>query len=134
VTLATLIALAMGFAHPSPGILSAIDTACRGEPACVADAVVYAAHESSLTELPKPWSWDAHAGISCGVWQQPCASLPRTVLGQARRWVALRTESLRRWGDLRAMPGDTVAGRRIALARSEEREDALYAARWAVVR
>jgi hypothetical protein len=47
---------------------------------------VWAYYETggSLSRHPRPMSWDAKAGVSCGVWQQRCNTLPPTILGQAR--------------------------------------------------
>lgn len=127
-TIAAAAALALGLSLPAD-LDRAITAACPNE-ACVVDAVVWGAHESSLTALPRPWSWDAHAGISCGPWQTPCSG-PRTVDGQARLWVRMRAGSLARWGDLRELPGVNPAGVRIARARAEEAEDVRWALEWA---
>jgi hypothetical protein len=43
----------------------------------------------TMSRHPRPMSWDAVAGLSCGVWQQRCATLPSTILGQARAELVL---------------------------------------------
>jgi hypothetical protein len=42
---------------------------------------VWAYYETggSMSRQPRPQSWDAIAGVSCGVWQQRCATLPSTI-------------------------------------------------------
>jgi len=52
---------------------------------------VWAYYETggSLSRHPRPQSWDAKAGLSCGVWQQRCSTLPPTILGQARAELTL---------------------------------------------
>jgi hypothetical protein len=46
--------------------------------------------ESGLQRAPRPQSWDARAGISCGPWQEPCPFVARADLrGQARYWLEL---------------------------------------------
>jgi hypothetical protein len=61
-------------------------------------ATLYAWRESVD---PRPQSWDARAGVSCGPWQEPCAFVARsTVRQQARLWLV----DLRRYG-LRSLDG-----------------------------
>jgi hypothetical protein len=59
------------------GIVWAVEhDARRGDtPQDVEAAVLayYAWHESRLERAPYPRSWDASAGVSCDVWQMPCA-------------------------------------------------------------
>lgn len=127
-SIALLAASALG-ADPSRArpVLEAIASECSDE-VCVIDAVVWGWHESSLTALPRPWSWDAHAGISCGYWQMPCSGEGvGSATHQARAWVRRRAGSLARHGDLRELAGDTVAGMRIARARAAEAEDVAFA-------
>jgi hypothetical protein len=52
---------------------------------------VWAFYETggSMSRHPRPMSWDAVAGLSCGVWQQRCATLPSSILGQARAELVL---------------------------------------------
>lgn len=55
----------------------------------VALLTVYAWLESGAQVSPRPYSWDARAGVSCGPWQEPCVVVRRlTVPGQARYWLA----------------------------------------------
>ena len=127
-----LYASALGYPNVPTKILQAIEVACSKEdPDCEADAVLYAAHESGFDAHPKAWSWDAKAGVSCGYWQTPCRTLPKTVTGQAEAWVAMRRSSLKSFGDLRGLAGATPAGERLARARKREREDVVFAATWA---
>lgn len=44
-----------------------------------------ALEESNVQLAPRPQSWDAHAGVSCGAFQERCDTLPATLVGQARR-------------------------------------------------
>jgi hypothetical protein len=78
----------------------------------VVDAIVEASLSASLEEVallttyawlesraqvdPRPWSWDAKAGVSCGPWQEPCGVVRRLTLGgQARYWLTeLRASGL----------------------------------------
>jgi hypothetical protein len=50
--------------------------------------VVYAHRESHWTVRPRPWSWDARAGVARGPWQLwgPAGSLGLT--GQASAWLS----------------------------------------------
>lgn len=121
-------AMALGFSHPRLKVVEALVTACDGDLTCAEDGIVYAARESSFEEHPQPWSWDSKAGVSCGEWQTPCATLKLRLVDRARDWVAMRKASLDAYGDLRGLPGNTPAGIRIAKAREEEREDAIFAA------
>ncbi len=52
---------------------------------------VWAYYETggTMSRHPRPMSWDAKAGLSCGVWQQRCSTLPATILGQARAELVL---------------------------------------------
>jgi hypothetical protein len=126
----TLVASALGYNHVQPSLFQAVVQACNDDETCAVDAVVYAAHESAFDGHPKAWSWDARRHLSCGFWQTPCATLPNTLLGQARLWVSLRAASLSRFGSLVGLAGDTPAGRQLTRARAAEVEDCLFAARW----
>lgn len=49
---------------------------------------LYAWRESMARENPRPWSWDAKSGVSCGPWQEPCAIVRKLSLSeQARYWL-----------------------------------------------
>jgi hypothetical protein len=73
----------------------------------------YAWLESGAQVSPRPWSWDARAGVSCGPWQEPCAIVRRLTLGgQARWWLA----ELRRSGLASVDSSKARAERRRALA------------------
>ena len=127
-------ASALGYHHVPKGILRAIEVACDGDFQCGEDAVLYAAHESNFSPEPGHlWSWDARAHVSCGVWQTPCATLPRTLVGQAKVWVQMRAASLSQFGDLRGLAGATDAGVRLTRAREREHEDMTFGATWGVV-
>jgi hypothetical protein len=127
-------ATALGFPHPPKGILRAIEVACNSDVQCSEDAILYAVHESGLQAEPKlAWSWDAKAGVSCGVWQTPCATLPKTLVGQARVWVELRRLSLAQFGDLRGLAGANDAGVRLTRHREQEHEDMVFGATWGVL-
>jgi hypothetical protein len=127
----TLIASALGYNHVQPSIFQAVVQACKSDQACAIDAVLYAAHESAFDAHPKAYSWDARSHLSCGYWQTPCATLPDTLLGQARLWVSLRAASLSQFGSLVGLAGNTAAGRQLTRAREAEKEDCLFAAHWA---
>jgi hypothetical protein len=49
----------------------------------------WSAKESGNQDTPPPSSHDAWAGRSCGFLQEDCSTLPRTLLGQARKWLWL---------------------------------------------
>ena len=54
----------------------------------VALMTVYAWKESGAQSLPRPQSWDAKAGVSCGFLQIPCTAAARLSLtGQGRYWL-----------------------------------------------
>jgi hypothetical protein len=92
-----------GNAPDAPDIADAIATAVAGDAdplygsANVEAAVMaqWAWHESRLSTHPKAFSWDAHAGVSCGAFQERCATLPPTLLGQAVAWLALAHDGAR---------------------------------------
>lgn len=49
---------------------------------------IYAFAESGAQRHPKPVSWDAKAGISCGMWQMPCQIVRNIDLwDQAKYWL-----------------------------------------------
>lgn len=126
-------ASALGYHHVPKTILKAIEVACDGDLTCGEDAVLYGVHESDLSPEPaKLWSWDARAHVSCGVWQTPCATLPKSLVGQARAWLTLRNASLAQFGDLRGLAGANDAGVRLTKAREREHEDMVFGARWGV--
>lgn len=133
----TLVAIAASFGIPAPKhsearlIIDAAIAACPDDD-CAVDSVFYAIKESSLRMRPPPESWDAKRGLATGPWQ--LWNAPAGLMAQARAWVALRAESLKRWGDLRGLAGATPAGVRLTRAREAEREDCLFAAAWAVTR
>lgn len=127
----TLVASSMGHDHVQPSFFDAVVQACEGDETCAIEATVYAARESGFEERPAPHSWDARRHVSCGLWQTPCVTLEPTVLGQARAWVALRRDSLARYGSLVGLAGDTQAGYELTRAREAEVQDCRFAARWA---
>lgn len=89
---------ALGFSGPdATEIARAAAKACPDQ-ACVTDALVFAAHESSMQRNPRPESWDSRAGLSHGPWQTRQVGLDLD--GQARAWVWLRAASLADCGDL----------------------------------
>ena len=45
--------------------------------------------ESNVQVAPRAQSWDSLAGVSCGAFQERCADLPPTLVGQARRALQL---------------------------------------------
>lgn len=56
---------------------------------------VYAKEESGVQRRPKPMSWDARAGISCGMWQMPCQIVKNLDLwGQAKFWLYMMRMAL----------------------------------------
>ena len=121
-SLALSLAIAMGHTATQEVrvIASALERACQGDTSCVLDGAVYAERESAWQLTPRPWSWDAKAGLSHGPWQ--LWGQHGAVDEQARAWVSLRAASLAQWGDLRALAGANDAGVRIARARAEEAE------------
>lgn len=124
-------ASAMGFSKAPLSILNALTAACGGDESCEVDGVLYAAHESNFQEAPvKLYSWDAKSHVSCGAWQTPCALRPKSILEQARTWVALRRASLDTFGDLRGLAGNNDAGVRLTRAREAERDDMVFGATW----
>jgi hypothetical protein len=55
-----------------------------------ATVALYAARESGLHMRPHPWSWDASAGVSCGILQLPCKAVRWATLDeQVRLWLRL---------------------------------------------
>jgi len=58
----------------------------------LAALVVIAWEESRFHVEPRPFSHDARDGTSCGAFQTACATLPRTLDGQARKalWLVAR--------------------------------------------
>jgi hypothetical protein len=118
-TAALYVAHALGFKSPDPGILDAAVVACHADVACSVDASYYAAKESGYQRHPKAVSWDARAGISRGPWQLwNCKT--DDVYAQARDWKFRRDVSLKRWGDLRGLAGNTSAGRALTVVRRQE--------------
>ena len=58
-----------------------------------ATVALYAAMESGLHMRPHPWSWDASAGVSCGILQLPCSAVRYSTLDeQVRLWLRLARE------------------------------------------
>lgn len=52
--------------------------------------VMYAWMESGAQVNPKPMSWDALAGVSCGTWQEPCRIVERmSETERAEYWLSL---------------------------------------------
>lgn len=50
--------------------------------------VTYMAYESAFQQHPKPMSWDAKAGVSCGLLQEPCAFVNgHSVKEQVEYWL-----------------------------------------------
>jgi hypothetical protein len=70
----------------------------------------------SLSPHPRPQSWDAKAGLSCGVWQQRCRTLSPSILGQAREELRLmrRGAVLCPAQPMAPLSGGCHAGRRLA--------------------
>lgn len=55
-----------------------------------ATLALYAARESGLHMWPPATSWDASAGVSCGVLQLPCSAVRHSPLdAQVRLWLRL---------------------------------------------
>ncbi len=78
---------------------------------------VFARGESGLRRAPRPESWDAVAHVSCGVWQQRCAWLAPSILGQARAEIELLRRGAVLCPESPAAPlsgGCHGAGRRLA--------------------
>ena len=88
-----------GYTTPDANeIAESIATAVLEEPAPVFGSAeedasvlaVFALGESGLYRTPRPQSWDARAGVSCGYLQEPCAFVrDRSVLEQTRYWLDL---------------------------------------------
>ena len=58
-----------------------------------ATVALYAARESGLHMHPSPASWDASAGVSCGILQLPCSAVRWAPLDeQVRLWLRLARE------------------------------------------
>lgn len=88
------------FAHLHPGAERTVDSRVVDAIATVgAEAgttleevsllTTYAWLESGGQVSPKPYSWDAKAGRSCGPWQEPCAfTKTASVTAQARYWLS----------------------------------------------
>ena len=118
-----------GTSTPDAGeIADSIATAVLEEPTPVfasaeedaAVLAIFARGESGLDRAPKPQSWDARAGVSCGVWQQRCRWLSPTILGQARVEIELLARGAVLCPASPAAPlsgGCHGAGRRLADAR-----------------
>jgi hypothetical protein len=114
-------------AHPNPAIEDAIVTAAMEDAARgyvdsafeAAALAFWSAKESGNEENPKAQSRDAAAGQSCGPWQEECATLPRTLLGQARKWLWLahRGAAICPESPLAPLSGGCRAGRVIAETR-----------------
>jgi hypothetical protein len=70
----------------------------------------------TLIRHPRPQSWDAKAGLSCGVWQQRCRSIAPTILGQARDelWLMRRGAVLCPEQPMAPLSGGCRAGRGLA--------------------
>lgn len=121
-SLALSLAIAMGHTATQEVrvIASALERACQGDTSCVLDGAVYAERESAWQLTPRPWSWDAKAGLARGPWQ--LWNAPASLPDQARAWVHLRELSLTRYGDMRGLAGANAAGVRIARARADEAE------------
>jgi hypothetical protein len=87
---------------------------------------VYLAEESGAHLRPRPMSWDAIAGVSCGAWQAPCFVVrSHDLLYQGRYWLMLlrRGQIVCPASPLAPVMGGCTAARRsadrrVALARS----------------
>ena len=95
---ALALSAALGFSGSDATVIARAAAKACPDAACVADALVYAAHESSMRLVPKPESWDSKAGLSHGPWQTRQVGLDLD--GQARAWVWLRAASLADCGDM----------------------------------
>jgi hypothetical protein len=86
------------------------------EDAAITAVWAYRETGGALTRSPRPMSWDAKAGLSCGVWQQRCQSLAPTILGQARYelWLMRRGAVLCPDQPMAPLSGGCHAGRRLA--------------------
>jgi hypothetical protein len=86
------------------------------EDAAIAAVWAYGETGGTLSRHPRPMSWDAKAGLSCGVWQQRCNSLAPTILGQARSelWLMHRGAVLCPSQPMAPLSGGCQAGRRLA--------------------
>jgi hypothetical protein len=80
-------------AQADRGIAEAIATAVDAAPVfdrelLAATMAVYSWRESGNTMHPEAHSWDASAGVSCGVWQEPCRVIRWwNAEQQARYWI-----------------------------------------------
>jgi hypothetical protein len=133
-TIAYLIALALGITAPPFPFLEAVNKACGDDIECVADAIEYARDESGLSENPRPWSHDAKDHTSCGILQLPCRIVEKSDLdAQVTYWARLRSWSLRA---CHAMPraeamaalasGSCDRGRSLSRGRYETAQAALW--------
>jgi hypothetical protein len=136
VALAFAVAAAMGFSHPGRdqrAIITEGARACAHEPdpeACTTDEVIWGVHESSLQLRPKAESWDAKKDFARGPWQE--WDCPVRLDAQAAKWVGLRRQSLKSYGDLRGLGGANDVGVAIAKSRAAEAADVAFALRWSV--
>lgn len=97
----TLVVAMLNVLHPGaarqadPGVVEAIASSDATEEEA-AFLTTYAWLESSAQRNPRPMSWDAKAGKSCGPWQEPCAFVNHATLKQqAAYWLReLRTVGL----------------------------------------
>ena len=85
------------YAHqPDAGRIA--DAIAEAEPTVeeAATAALYVALESGVNEHPRAFSWDAKAGVSCGILQMPCAFVAtHTLVEQVRWWLsAVRSRGL----------------------------------------
>lgn len=94
-TLVLAIWAGMGVHGPSArAVAEAISRAVQDDAAAgyadtpleAAALAVYAALESGVDEHPRPASWDARAGRSCGVWQEDCRYVAGASLYEQARW------------------------------------------------
>lgn len=60
----------------------------------VAAMALFAFLESGLQTHPVPHSWDARAGISCGVWQESCRFVASHTIEEQATWWIIRTVPL----------------------------------------
>jgi hypothetical protein len=115
------------FAATHPAALKTIDKTLPDVISRVADTeeemallAYYAWRESNGLANPGPTSWDAKAGISCGVFQLPCSTVASfTIEQQARLWISIE----RKPGGLVSLDSDRKRAekrKRIALANLEK--------------
>jgi hypothetical protein len=52
----------------------------------LATMAYYVARESNVNEYPAAFSWDAKAGVSCGILQEPCAFVKTHGLKEQALW------------------------------------------------